>query len=132
MAASHGLPFIYAPIPQGFSQLNQGRPSEKSPQQTPKGVGERRGEKPLGNTMVRETLNTLRDRGNMDRVCAVAPLPNEGNSLSRCNPRIEEALQLAVHAAVRDPRGSWITVLGPITHDWIDLSHPVPPPQFSS
>lgn len=76
--------------------------------------------------MVRETLNTLRDRGNMDRVWAVTPLPNEGNALSRCNPRIEEALQLAVHAALRDPGRSWIT------DDRIDLGHPDPPLQFSS
>jgi putative transposase len=92
------------------NELNQGRPSEKLLRETLKAVGERRGEKPLGKTTVREALNKLRDRGNMDRVCAVAPLPNKGNALSRFNPRIEEALQLAVHAALRDPRGTWITV----------------------
>jgi putative transposase len=85
---------------------NKGLPSAKLMDEARAEVGERRGEKPLGKTAIYEALNKLMDRQNMDRVCAVAPPPNIGNSVLRFNPRLEEAMQKAVHTAWRDPRGS--------------------------
>ncbi|MFS2150428.1 Mu transposase C-terminal domain-containing protein [Rhizobium sp. Rhizsp42] len=73
-------------------------------------VGERRGEKPVGKTALYEAMAKLKDRRNMDRVLAVAPLPSNGNAIERFNPRLEEAMRQAVKTAWTDPRGSWLTV----------------------
>ncbi|NEJ95350.1 Mu transposase C-terminal domain-containing protein [Rhizobium ruizarguesonis] len=73
-------------------------------------VSKRRGERPVGKTALYEALSKLKDRRNMDRVLAVAPLPSNGNALERFNPRLEEAMQSAVKTAWKDPRGSWLTV----------------------
>lgn len=73
-------------------------------------VAKRRSEKPVGKTALYEAMAKLKDRRNMDRVLALAPLPNNGNAIERFNPRLEEALQTAVKTAWSDPRGSWLTV----------------------
>jgi putative transposase len=89
---------------------NAGWPSVALLDRTRKEVGERRREKPLGKTAIYEAMAKLKENRNIDRVLAVAPLPPGGNAIERFNPRLEEAMQAAVHAAWRDKRGSWLTV----------------------
>lgn len=89
---------------------NAGWPSVALLDRARKEVGERRRERPLGKTAIYEAMAKLKDNRNIDRLLAVAPLPPGGNAIERFNPRLEEAMQAAVHAAWCDKRGSWLTV----------------------
>lgn len=91
-------------------QENRGRPSVVLMTRAREEMGAKLGERPLGKTAIHEAMAKLRDRRNMDRLCAVAPLPNNGNGGSRFVDRLEEAIRKAVHMAWELPKGSWLTV----------------------
>lgn len=89
---------------------NRGQPSVALMNRARDEVAAKRGERPLGKTAIHEAMVKLRDRRNMDRVCAVAPLPNNGNPGGRLGEKLEEAVQKAVRIAWTVPKGTWLQV----------------------
>jgi len=89
---------------------NRGEPSVELMTRARNEVAAKRGETPLGKTAIHEAMVKLRDRRNMDRLCAVAPLPNNGYPGGRLGERLEEAVQKAVHIAWSVPKGTWLQV----------------------
>jgi len=89
---------------------NRGRPSVELMTRARHEVAAKRGETPLGKTAIHEAMVKLRDRRNMDRLCAVAPLPNNGYQGGRLGDKLEEAVQKAVKIAWTVPKGTWLQV----------------------
>lgn len=90
-------------------ELNEGRPCTRLLLRARQEIAEERGVAMPGKTAIYTAIAKLKKYRNIDRACAVAPLPNRGNSLVR-NPRLEDAIQAAVKIAWSDPDGTWHTV----------------------
>ncbi|MCS4089646.1 hypothetical protein [Rhizobium sp. BK176] len=90
--------------------LNDGRASTELLLRARQDIAEKRGTKPPGKTALYNAIAKLKKYRNIDRACAVAPLPNLGNATARNHPRLEEAIKEAVRIAWVQPKGTWFNV----------------------
>ncbi len=90
-------------------ELYSGKETTAALQAAKKAVSVRRQEKPPSDATMYRWIRKCRQRTD-DRIAAMAPLHNPGNTLKRKSTRFAEALREAVIIAVSDPEGTYLTV----------------------